>query len=103
MPFDSRFHRLFPNDLAFATAFYDRISVGLGNRFRNCIHDKLQTIAERPESFGLVRPPLRGARIQGFPYLLLFQVDSNKVLVAGLYHAYSDPSRWLDRVEVRGR
>ncbi len=99
MPFDSRFHKLFPTDLASATAYYDRISFDLGNRFRGSVRDKLQSICERPESFGFARKPVRGAMVDGFPYLLLFRVASTSIYVAGLYHASSDPSRWLDRVD----
>lgn len=99
MSYDKRLHRLFPTDLAEATAYYDRISIELGNRFRRCVRDKLQSIAERPESYGFVRRPLRGAMIDRFPYLLLFRVVGSKIYVAGLYHASSDPDRWLDRIE----
>lgn len=102
MHFDNRFHRLFPSDLATATGYYDRMSIDLGNRFRGCVRDKLQSIYERPESFGFARHPLRGAMVEGFPYLLLFRVVSTDIYVAGLYHASSDPSRWLDRVDELG-
>jgi len=35
--------------------------------------------------------------IEGFPYLLLFRVVDFTVYIAGLYHASSDPDRWLER------
>ena len=102
MTYDKRFHRLFPTDLVSATAYYDRISIDLSNRFRRCVRNKLKSITERPESFAFVRKPLREAMIDGIPYLLLFQVNGISVYVAGLYHASSDPNRWLHRIGQDG-
>jgi len=61
MSFDKRLHRLFPSDLAKATAHYDRISTDLGNRFRERVREKLVSVFDRPESFGFVGSPLRAA------------------------------------------
>ena len=97
MTYDKRLHKLFPSDIAEATAYYDDISVDLGNRFRAGVRFMLTEISERPESFGFVRKPLRAAMINGFPYLLLFTLDKSTVYVAGLYHASSDPERWSER------
>ena len=97
MSFDKRFHRLFPSDLATATAYYDKISVDLGDRLRNSARDTIRMIVDRPESFGFVRDPIRAAMIGGFPYLILFIVEGATVYLAGLYHVSSDPDRWLDR------
>jgi hypothetical protein len=102
MSFDKRFHRLFPSDLATATVYYDKISVDLGDRLRDSVRDKIRTIVDRPESFGFVRPPIRAAMIGGFPYLILFIVEGTTVFLAGLYHASSDPDRWLDRNPIDG-
>lgn len=100
MPFDKRLHHNFPDDLAAGTAYYDKISVALGNRFRERDRQALEEVGQRPESFGLARGPLRFAMVEGFPYLLLFRVVERTVFIAGLYHASSDPSRWLDRLSA---
>jgi hypothetical protein len=97
MTYDKRLHKLFPSDIAEATAYYDDISIDLGNRFRAGVRLMLTEITDRPESFGFVRKPLRAAMINGFPYLLLFTVEKSVVYVAGLYHASSDPDRWSER------
>ena len=102
MAFDKRLHRLFPSDLATATAYYDKISTDLGNRFRDSVRERLGSIAVRPESYGIARTPLRAAMVDGFPYLLLFRVVGTTVYVAGLYHASSDPDQWLERVSENG-
>ena len=99
MKIDKRYHRLFPTDIATATRYYDLISVDLGNRFRDCVRDRLDSIGDRPESFGFVRQPLRVAMVVGFPYVVVFRLVEQVVFVAGLYHASSDPNRWLTRID----
>ena len=102
MAFDKRFHRLFPDDVSTATRYYDKISVDLGNRFRGCVRNKLRSVSERPQSYAYIRGTLRGAMVEGFPFLLIFQLIGAEVYFAGLYHASSNPDRWLDRVDQNG-
>jgi len=97
MTFVKQLHRHFPSDLSIATAYYDLISIELGNGFRARVRERLASVTDRPESYGFVRRPLRAAMIDGFPYLLLFRVVDSTVYIAGLYHASSDPNRWLER------
>ena len=53
-----KYHPLVADDLAAAVAYYDDISVELGNRFRASVRDRIETITERPDSFGRVREEL---------------------------------------------
>lgn len=54
-----RYHPLVADDLAAAVAYYDNISVDLGNRFRASVRYRLETITERPDSFGRIHEQLR--------------------------------------------
>ena len=47
-----RYHPLVAVDLRDACQHYDSIAPALGNRFRTNFQLKIQTIIERPESFG---------------------------------------------------
>jgi hypothetical protein len=48
------YHPLVADDLAAAVAHYDNISVDLGNRFRVSVRNRIDTVSERPESFGRI-------------------------------------------------
>jgi putative addiction module component (TIGR02574 family) len=48
------YHPLVADDLAAAVAHYDDISVDLGNRFRVSVRNRIDTVLERPESFGRI-------------------------------------------------
>ena len=92
-----RFHPDVADDLEGAAAWYDEISVELGNRFRAAVDSRLDAVELRPESFGVVDPPLRGARVERFPYLIVFEHSSVAMEVLGVFHSASDPKKWRRR------
>ena len=75
-----RYHPLVADDLAAAVAYYDAISVDLGNRFRASIRNRIETITDRPGSFGRIYEQLRAAMIDRFPYVVLFEHEKVRVL-----------------------
>jgi len=92
-----RYHPLVAQDLAAAVAYYDDISVDLGNRFRASVRDRMSTITDRPDSFGRVHEQLRVAMVDRFPYVILFEHEIEAVNILGVFHAASDRERWFER------
>ena len=91
------FHPSVSDDLSAATRWFDDISVELGNRFRRAVNSRFDAVELRPESFGCVRDELRAARIDGFPYLVVFEYDGSVTTVLGIFHAAADPEKWNRR------
>jgi hypothetical protein len=92
-----RYHPLVADDLAAAVAYYDDISVELGNRFRTSVRSRIEAITERPDSFGRVHQQLRAAIVDRFPYIILFEFDNETVAILGAFHAASDREHWSKR------
>ena len=92
-----RFHDDFADDLSTALRYYDAIDLGLGDRFREAVRGRLQTIKQRPESFGFLERPLRFANVGSFPYVIVFEYDAPVIFFGGIYHAMSDPAGWTER------
>ena len=92
-----RFHPLVVDDLEAAANWYDDISLELGNRFRASVDSRFDAVELRPESFGLVDPPLRAARVNRFPYLIIFEHSLSSTNVLGVFHTASDPNKWRKR------
>lgn len=92
-----RYHPLFAVDLATACAYYDSIAGTLGNRFRANVRSIIQSVIERPESFGRIGGEFRGALVDRFPYVVVFTVDDDLPSIFGLRHAASDRSDWFGR------
>jgi hypothetical protein len=58
-----RFHRLVASDLREAIQWYDDISAGLGNRFREMVDKRFDEIADHPERFARAFGEVRFAHI----------------------------------------
>ena len=92
-----RFHPLVADDLEAASNWYDDISPELGNRFRASVDSRLDVVELRPESFAMVDPPLRAARVNRFPYIVVFEYSQTATEVVGVFHAAADPNKWRKR------
>lgn len=92
-----RFHPLIADDLEAAANWYDDISSELGNRFRAAVDSRFDTVELRPESYGMVDPPLRAARVERFPYLIIFEHSTVATDVLGVFHTAADPQKWRRR------
>lgn len=92
-----RFHPHFADDLAGACKRYDSISESLGLRCRSSVNRALNSIAERPESFGKIGGDFRGAMHHRFPYVVVFEIDPVWLTFFGLRHAASDRGDWFGR------
>ena len=92
-----RYHPLVADDLAAAVAYYDEIAVDLGNHFRTSVRSRIETITDRPDSFGRIHVQLRAAMVDRFPYVVLFEHENETVTVLGIFHASSDRDRWFAR------
>ncbi len=92
-----RFHPLVAEDIRLASQWYDEISVDLGNRFRRAVDSRLDTVELRPESFGRVQEELRAARVEGFPYIVIYRIERQATEDLGIFHAAEDPQKWRSR------
>jgi len=92
-----RYHPLVASDLAGAVAYYENISADLADRFRSAVQDRLAAITNRPDSYGRIHQQLRAAMIHRFPYVVLFEHQSDSVTILGVFHAASDREGWFQR------
>jgi plasmid stabilization system protein ParE len=96
-----RFARWVPDDLVEALDWYDSKSIALGNRFRNAVDAAFSAVEESPEAYPFAFPDLRIRfyRLRRFPYLILYRVEDNSIVVLGVRHGASDPEKWRRRAE----
>jgi plasmid stabilization system protein ParE len=92
-----RFHPLVAEDLGQPVRYYDDVSVELGNRFRDSARDRFRSISEFPESYGRIHGQTRAAMTSRFPYVILFELRGDTVLILDVFHAASDQTGWFDR------
>lgn len=92
-----RFHPLAAEDIRLASEWYDAISLDPGNRSRRAVDGRFDAVELRPELFGRVLEELRGVRVEGFPYLVIYRIEQQAIEILGVFHAAADPQKWQIR------
>lgn len=92
-----RYHPLVSEDLKRGIGHYEAISPDLAIRFRASIHSCFEAIGERPESFACIQNHFRAALLDKFPYVVVFELRKQTIIIYAVYHAASDDGGWFGR------
>jgi plasmid stabilization system protein ParE len=76
-----------------AYEWYERKQEGLGNRFMNNVEKRIQQISEHPYYYSNKHGNYREAKVEDFPYLIVYEVFKQKQLIhiAAIYHGKRNP------------
>lgn len=85
-------------DLEEAFWWYERQRTGLGLEFLLAFDAAVEGMRRLPEVHELVAHRTRKALLRRFPYLLLYTVEAERVLITAVFHGRRDPRVWSDRV-----
>ncbi len=78
--------------------WYERQRGGLGLEFLLAFDAAVESLRRLPEGHELVALKTRKALLRRFPYLVLYAVEAERVLITAVFHGRRDPRRWADRV-----
>jgi len=84
-------------DIASAIAWYQRIELSWGSRFKTDTRATLRRIAKFPYQFPLIEGAVRRARLKWFRYAILFSLEKEGVFVQAVVHDRRDDSIWKNR------
>lgn len=84
-------------DIRRAARFYERQAEHLGVEFTAEIEHALSRLAEDPEIGSPMRRGGRKLLVRRFPYLVIYRVLPDGVLVLAVGHQRRHPDFWLDR------
>jgi len=89
------YHDEVENDLREAIRWYEGRREGLGDEFMQVVQETLDTIASSPYRYSSLRRDVRGARMKRFPYVILFYIFREQVVVIlAILHKSRDPKVW---------
>ena len=80
--------------------YYEMEKAGLGEEFMIELDRVFGQIKNNPKIFQKVKGDIRRGLLKKFPYGVFYKVldeelfDARTVLIAGIYHQRSNPSRW---------
>lgn len=88
------YHPLFERDVIEAAEWYDDRADGLGDAFAANVAQAIDAVIVSPERFGKVSSELHYARVQRFPYLVLFDYSDSDLLLLGVLHTAKSIQKW---------
>jgi plasmid stabilization system protein ParE len=90
------------SELRSAVLYYEERQVGLGSDLQDRVSKAIHEIAGDPLRFPLyegkhLTRAFRRATVERFPYLLVYEVRDDEVLVVAVAHSGRDPAYWHER------
>lgn len=70
----------------------------LGVRFYREVLTTLARIESHPKAWPRLRGAVRKCLVTGFPYKLLYTIESDKIFVVAVMHAKRRPGYWMERL-----
>ena len=95
MPFDFKIHELAYKEYIEGYLWYEAINIDLGNRFMLAVERKIKQIVENPEYFSRLRSNYRNAKVEGFPYTIVYEFFPrlNIIHIAAIFHTKRNPKK----------
>lgn len=75
-----------------AYIYYENAQKGLGEKFMKQLNNYFRRILSNPKHFQLKRN-YREAFIKKFPYLIVFDIIDNKIIVLSVFNTYQNPEK----------
>src|SRR5438309_288083 len=93
-----RYHPAVKQDVRRARMWYEDKRAGLGDEFMKEVHTVLDHVREHPEIYEVVRGNVRRGVTNRFPYIVLYRVEPERVVILGVFHGSRDPIIWDERI-----
>jgi plasmid stabilization system protein ParE len=94
-------HRFLPGaEMEFDEAedYYEASQEGMGSQFRVAVRETVDAIAQRPTFNGQLIPGVYFQKTARFPYLVIYRIERDHVLIVAVSHERRDPKYWQDRL-----
>lgn len=76
-----------------AYIYYENTQTGLGEKFMQQVEAHFLKIQNNPKHFQIKGKRYREAYIYQFPYLILFDIVDNKIIVLSVFNTHQNPER----------
>ena len=73
--------------------WYETQQKGLGLKFLNHIESYFKIILENPNIYEIKRKPFREAFVKKFPYLIIYTIQKDEIIISTVFNAYQDPEK----------
>lgn len=80
-------------DMKQAYLYYEEQRIGLGNRFLDTLETYFERIQKYPEHYQIKRKPYREAFVKDFPYLIIYEIELNKIIIYAVFNTWRNPNK----------
>lgn len=87
------------HELDEAVKYYDHQLPGLGFRFFQEVASTVERIRFMPEAWTKIGEQTRRCILKGFPYALLFIIETSEIIITAVAHLHRDPEHYKDRIK----
>jgi plasmid stabilization system protein ParE len=67
-------------------------------RFISCVEDAIRRLCESPLRCRVWEDDVRGCLTHVFPYVVLYTIESDYILIVAVVHCHREPGYWRERV-----
>ncbi len=85
-------------ELTEAREWYSHQRQDLDLEFMECIDHALSRVASTPYAFPIVYRSLRRVVVQRFPFVMMYELADDEILVIAVFHSRRNPESWTARV-----
>ena len=84
-----------------AALYYQLQAPGLGVDFLSEVEHAVKSFTESPNTWPILKGKLRRRIIRRFPFGILYQVESEEIVVIAVAHLRRKPGYWKERIQKR--
>ena len=83
-----------------AYEWYESKQHKLGKRLISVLDNYFSTIKKSPKQFPKVLNNMRQATIKKFPYIIIFEIENNEIIVFAVFHSSQNPEKWESKITL---
>ena len=85
------------NEILDAYYWYESRLNGLGKRFVETLDYSFERITSFPFSFPKKHKEMRQAIVSQFPFVIVFEIEENEIIVYAVFNTKRNPNQWKTR------
>jgi toxin ParE1/3/4 len=84
-------------DLIEAIRWYDERDQELGDELLRQVYHCIASLEGNPRLYPIVHRQMRRALVRRFPFQILYEIESEGIIIYAIYHSARDPQVWKRR------
>ncbi len=97
MGFPIELHEAASAELWEVIDWYDAQKGNLGKEFARELERAVKSISQTPNAFAKVEGEARKAVLRRFPYIVIFIVKDESLVILAIFHTSRSPMEWMTR------